>query len=645
MTSKTYTVLFTPEQVEVQVESATTILAAAAKAGVFINSLCGGDGVCGKCRVIVRLGEAQGGTTNHLTRVEIQQGYILACEGRVMSDLVVEVPPESQLPSDVLAEEHPAEQFAEAFLMRPHVPKLDPLVRKAYLELPVPTLENNLADLERLEYALSKSLGTQEFQMGLKITQRLASLLRSSDWKVTATAAYRGSLTEITEVESGNTSRCNLGVAVDVGTTTVMAQLIDLTTGSTMGIASRYNSQIQYGGDIIRRIMHASQEEGGLSTLQQAITGDINSLIQELQQKFRLGCADITAVIAAGNTTMMHCLLGILPDYIRKEPYVGAAYCPPPFRAAEVGIKINARGLVYCLPCVSSFVGADITAGVMAIEMHKSDKLTMFLDIGTNGEIVIGHQEFLVAASASAGPAFEGTDSRDGMRASSGAIDHLQIYNKDRLLSFSTIGGKPPVGICGTGYIDLLAELLKNGLMDKRGKLNTTCGSKRIRSGEDGQPEYVVIWARDSGRSKDVVITQADIANMLRAKGAIYSAALVLLQSLDFTFDDVERILVAGGFGTSLNVESAVTIGLLPDLPRQRIQFVGNASISGAGLAAVSRQKYDEAKKIAQSMTYFELSTDPTFMGELVSACFFPHTDIQRFPSVMGALADGGSSQ
>ncbi|NIA06298.1 MAG: DUF4445 domain-containing protein [Actinobacteria bacterium] len=645
MTSKTYTVLFTPEQVEVQVESGTTILAAAAQAGVFINSLCGGDGVCGKCRVIVRLGEAQGGTTNHLTRVEIQQGYILACEGRVMSDLVVEVPPESQLTSDMLAEEHPAEQFAETFLMRTHVPKLDPLVRKVYLELPAPTLENNLADLERLEHALSKSLGTQEFQMGLKITQRLATLLRSSDWKVTATAAYRGSLTEITEVECGNTSRCNLGVAVDVGTTTVMAQLIDLTTGGTMGIASRYNSQIRYGGDIIRRIMHASQEEGGLSTLQQAITGDINSLIQKLQQKFRLGCADITTVTAAGNTTMMHCLLGILPDYIRKEPYVGAAYCPPPFRAAEVGIKINARGLVYCLPCVSSFVGADITAGVMAVEMHKSDKLTMFVDIGTNGEIVIGHKEFLVAASASAGPAFEGTDSHDGMRASAGAIDHLQIYNKDRLLSFSTIGGKPPVGICGTGYIDLLAELLKNGLMDKRGKLNTTCGSKRIRSGEHGQPEYVVIRARDSGRGKDVVITQADIANMLRAKGAIYSAGQVLLQSLGYTFDDVERVLVAGGFGTSLNVESAVTIGLLPDLPRQRIQFVGNASISGAGLAAVSRRKYDEAREIAQSMTYFELSTDPTFMGELVSACFFPHTDIQRFPSVMEALADGRLSK
>ena len=645
MPSKTYTVLFTPEQVEVQVEAGTTILAAAAKAGVFINSLCGGDGVCGKCRVVVRLGEAQGGTTNHLTRAEIQQGYILACEGRVMSDLVVEVPPESQLPSTVRAEEHPAEQFAEVFLMRPFVPELDPLVKKAYLEIPHPSLENNLADLERLEFALGKALETKEFQMGLKITQRLPDLLRRSDWKVTATVAYRGSLTEITEVECGNTSRCNLAVAVDIGTTTVTSQLIDLTTGRTMGIASKYNSQIRFGGDIIRRIIYASQEEGGLSSLQQTITADINSLIQELQQKFRLGCADITTITAAGNTTMMHILLGILPDYIRKEPYVGAVYCPPPFRVAEVGLKINPRGLVYCLPCVSSFVGADITAGVMAVEMHKTDKLTMFVDIGTNGEIVIGNKEFLVAASASAGPAFEGTDSRDGMRAAAGAIDHLQIYNKDRLLSFSTIGDKPPVGLCGTGYIDLLAELLKNGLIDKRGKLNVSCGSKRIRPGENGQPEYVVIWSRDSGRGKDVVITQADIANMLRAKAAIYSAAQVLLRSLNFTFQDLDRVLVAGGFGTSLNVESAVMIGLLPDLPRQKIQFVGNASISGAGLAAVSRQKYTEAKQIAQSMTYFELSTDPHFMGELVSACFFPHTDIQRFPSVMGVLANGHLSE
>ena len=250
-----------------------------------------------------------------------------------------------------------------------------------------------------------------------------------------------------------------------------------------------------------------------------------------------------------------------------------------------------------------------------------------------------------MAASASAGPAFEGTDSHDGMRASTGAIQHLQIYNKDRLLSLSTIGDRPPVGICGSGYIDLLAELLRIGLMDKRGKLNSSCGSKRIRKGEDGQPEYVVVWARESGRGKDVVITQADIANMLRAKGAIYSAAQVLLRSLGLSSEDVQRVLVAGGFGTSLSLESAVTIGLLPDLPRERMQFVGNASITGAGLAAISRQKYAEASQIAQSMTYFELSTDPHFMGELVSACFFPHTDIERFPSVVDSLAESHRSK
>ena len=643
--AKTYTVLFTPEHVEVEVEPGTTILAAAAKGGVFVNSLCGGDGVCGKCRVVVRLGEAQGGTTNHLTRKEIQEGYILACEARVMSDLIVEVPAESQLRAAVRAEEHPAEQFAETFLMKRYTPALNPLVRKVYIELPKPSLENNLADLERLEYSLGRAIGAREFQMGLKVTQRLPDLLRKAEWKVTATAAHRGSLTEITEVERGDTSRCNLAVAVDIGTTTVTAQLIDLTSGRTMGVASKYNSQIQFGGDVIRRIIYASSQEDGRRTLQQAVIMDINSLIQELQQKLRLGCADITTVTAAGNTSMMHFLLGIMPDYIRREPYVGAVYLPPPFRAAEAGIKVSARGLLYSLPCVSSFVGADITAGILAVEMHKADELTMFVDIGTNGEIVLGNKEFLVAASASAGPAFEGTDSRDGMRASFGAIDHLQIYNKDRLLSFSTIGDKAPVGICGTGYIDLLAELLKTGLIDKRGKLNIGCGSKRIRPGQNGEPEYVVIWARDSGRGKDVVITQADIANMLRAKGAIYSAAQVLLRSLGFTFDDVQRVLVAGGFGTSLSLESAVTIGLLPDLPRERMQFVGNASITGAGLTAISREKYDEAREIGQSMTYFELSTDPHFMGELVSACFFPHTDIQRFPSVMRSLVDRHLSQ
>ena len=211
-------------------------------------------------------------------------------------------------------------------------------------------------------------------------------------------------------------------------------------------------------------------------------------------------------------------------------------------------------------------------------------------------------------------------------------------------MSFSTIGDKEPVGICGTGYIDLLAELLKTGLIDKRGKLNTECGSSRIRTAEQGQPEYVVVWAKEAGHGKDVVITQADIANMLRAKGAIYAAAQVLLRSLGFSFQDVQRVMVAGGFGSSLSLESSVTIGLLPDLPRERMQFVGNASITGAGLAAISKEKYVEASEIAKSTTYFELSTDPYFMEELVSACFFPHTDIQRFPSVMAVLAKARSA-
>jgi uncharacterized 2Fe-2S/4Fe-4S cluster protein (DUF4445 family) len=421
----------------------------------------------------------------------------------------------------------------------------------------------------------------------------------------------------------------------------VVAHLLDLTNGSTLGTAAKYNSQIAYGGDVIRRIIWATGDDGSLRRMHQIIVEDINGLIAELQQKSHTGTRDITLVTAAGNSAMMHMLLNLDPTHIRREPYIGVVYSPPPFRAAEVGLKISARGLLYCLPMVGSFVGADISAGVLAAGMHKSDELTMLVDIGTNGEIVIGSRDFLVCASASAGPAFEGADSRDGMRAAGGAIDHVRLLGPERVRSYTTIGDRPPLGICGTGYVDLLAELLREGLIDKTGKLNADGYSSRIRISEEGVPEYVVVTEGTAGAEHDIVITQFDIENMLRAKGAIYSAALVLLNSLGLTFDDIKRIHVAGAFGNYLDVENAIGIGLLPDIPLDRIQFIGNTSIAGAKLVALSREKYREVRRIARSMTYFELSTDHTFMDEFVRACFFPHTDIEKFPNVMARLNHG----
>ncbi len=639
---KKCTVQFAPAGVKLEVPAGTTILDAARKAGVYIESLCGGDGVCGKCRVIVRRGIVNGGTTDLLTREEIREGYILACEARVAGDLLVEVPPESQLRDRVREVDIAEQRLSEIAVLERRPTKLDPLVKKYCFKVPAPTLENNRADLERLEQQLHKLDGSLEYQMGLKVTRRLSEVVREAQGTVTATTAYRGSLTEITEVVSGDSSRPNLAVAVDAGTTTVVVHLVDLSTGQTLGTAAKYNSQAVYGPDVIRRIMWCTDQPDGLLQLHNMIVDDINLLIQELQNKFRLSRNYSTVVTAAGNTTMMHTLGGLNPEWIRREPYVGVTYRPPPFRAAEIGLTINPRGLLYCLPCVSGFVGADITAGVLAVGMHETDEPRMLIDVGTNGEIVIGNKDWMVCASASAGPAFEGAGTRDGMRAIRGAIDHVRGWNSGQNLSFSTIGDEAPNGLCGTAYVDLLAQLLRLGIMDKTGRLDMNTRSKRLREGPDGTPEFVLVRAGEKGAGRDLVIAQDDITNLLRAKAAIYAAAKVLLNSLGLTLSDIKEILVAGAFGNYLDLENAVLIGLLPDIPGENLRFVGNASIIGAKVAALSRQRYLEAGQIADGMTYFELSTDPTFMEEFTAACFFPHTNIEEFPSVLSALSQGG---
>lgn len=637
---KTFTVRFEPDEVEVEVESGATILDAARKGGVFIDSICGGEGVCGKCRVVVRKGEIEGGTTEFFSRDEIRQGYVLACEARATSDLVVEVPPESRLKGRVVEVDIAEQRLSELALLEGKPVPLEPLAKRYCLEIPAPSLEYNEADLDRLEHALRTATNGGEFQMGLKVIRTLPDILRQADHQVTITTAYRGSLTEITQVSTGRTCDRNLALAVDVGTTTLAAHLVDLTNGKTLGRAAKYNSQAAFGADVIHRIIWSTDQPGGLHQLHDRIIGDINMLIQELVERLHLSVNDITFVLAAGNTTMMHILHAINPEWIRREPYVGVTYQPPPFRAAEVGITINPRGLLYTLPCVSAFVGADITAGVMAVGLDETEKPRMLIDVGTNGEIVVGNKDWMVCASASAGPAFEGGGTQHGMRATQGAIDHVDRWNGSGPLSYSSIGEAPPAGLCGTAYVDLLAELLCAGVMDKTGRLNPEHACKRVRSGTFETPEFVLVKTGEKGAERDIVVTQNDLTNLERAKGAIYAAEKVLLNSLKLRFSDLDEIMVAGAFGTYLDPRNAVLVGLLPDLPPEKLRFVGNTSIVGAKMAALNREQFVRARRIADSMTYFELSTDPTFMEQFTSACFFPHTDIEEFPSVQKALED-----
>jgi len=397
-----------------------------------------------------------------------------------------------------------------------------------------------------------------------------------------------------------------------------------------MDAEATYNSQRTYGDEVTRRIIYA--EQNGPDILRETIVNDINNLINALISRNNIRLNDIIAIGCAGNTAMIHFLLELNPSYIRKEPYIPICTYPPPIRAAEVGIKINPRGLLYTVPSISSWVGADITAGILATGLYQADELTMLVDIGTNGEIVLGSKDWMVCCSASAGPAFEGSGVRSGMRAAEGAIEKARI-SEDGKLHYTTIGDTKPIGICGSGLIDIVAELFKAGFLDRSGRLNPE-SDERVRE-VNGEMEFLLVPSARTMVRNDIVITQADIENLLRAKAAIFAGMNVLITTLDLKYSDIKRIYLAGGFGNYLNKENAVTLGLIPDIERDRVEFVGNTAIIGAKMALLSKEALDMAYKISKSITYYDLITYPNYMDEFMSAKFLPHTDITKFPSVL----------
>jgi uncharacterized 2Fe-2S/4Fe-4S cluster protein (DUF4445 family) len=644
-----FRIRFLPGGRETTVEEGTTLLEAARAANVYVGAICGGEGVCGKCRVVVREGEVEGESTEFLTRDEIRRGYVLACQVVPTTDLVVEVPAESRLGAyEGIGID--SEQFRDFAGWRAErlTAELNPVVEKLFLVLPEPTLNDPTADQERLLEAVSKRR-PGALQMGLKIARDLPEVLRRREvnrsswtWKwdgrVTATVGLRNDVDEVLYVERGDTSDRNFGLALDVGTTTVVGHLVDLSSAATREAAAKYNSQIKFGADIINRINYARQA-GGADVLHRAVVQDVETLIDDLVERTRVGRGDIHCVVAAGNTAMLHFLLGLQADLIRLSPFVPSATSPPPVRAAEVGLRIHPRGLLYTLPMVGSFVGGDITAGILVSGMHQSEELSLLLDIGTNGEVVLGNKEFLVASSASAGPAFEGGSISCGMRATCGAIDSIRMFRDGCAISATTVDGCPPVGLCGTGLIDALSEMVLAGVVDRAGRFQVESAPNHFRVSEaEDRPELLLVSAKESGSGRDVIMNQADVENLIRTKGAIYAAADSLVQSVGLSFDEIQKIYIAGAFGNKLDISSCITIGLLPDVPLERIQFIGNSSVAGAKRAMLSRRMFEEVNCIRERITYRELMVDPAYMEKFTSACFLPHTDLTRFPSVARRL-------
>lgn len=624
------TVTFHPQNISVTVEQGQTLLEAASRAKIQINNICGGDGICGRCKMIVKSGDVAGEVTGKLTREEIKSGFVLACMSRVENDLVVEIPPETLAHEKARADKD-AQRFTNLkTILEEKDYVASPLVAKVYLQLDKPTLTNNTADHERVCEAIRRKLNVRAMQMGLKIIRILPKLLRDNDFRVTATVGLRRDVAEVMNVEGGNTEDRNYMIAVDMGTTTIVAHLVDANTLKTLGAKACFNSQGIHGREVTRRMIAA--EKKGYADLQKLLLEDINQLIRGLAEEHDVSLRDISAVVCAGNTAMGHFLLGLPTENIRRFPYAPTSVEPPPLRAAEVGVQINPRGLLYSLPGIAGWVGSDITAGILATGIHEKKETSLLMDIGTNGEIVIGNREWLMACSASAGPALEGAGVECGMRAESGAIEDVFIDDKGEI-RYKTIGDAPPKGICGSGIIDLVAVLVRCEIIDRSGKF-VEGRSPRVVTAKGGK-QFILADSNESRGSKPIFITEPDIENVITAKAAIFAAMKILLQRLDLTFSDIKHLYIAGAFGNYINTDNAVTIGLLPNVPRNIIEFVGNTSIWGAKVAAFYQEAFYQIAQIRKNTTCYDLMGADDYVEEFRKALFLPHTDIEQFQSVV----------
>ena len=627
-----YRIVFNPFGKAVTVEAGTSLLEAAGKAHIALESSCGGDGLCGRCKLIVREGKAASDKTALLTRDEVAQGVVLACQSRVESDLVVEIP-EASRAKERIALDKDAQRFrADHPAVKARDFRKDPLVTKVFLQLAKPTLQDNLSDYERLEAQVAKRTGISSMQMGLKVIQRLPAVLRDTDFAVTATVGWRRGVAEIMDIEGGDSSGRNFLAVVDVGTSTIVAHLVDAVEGGTIGARACFNSQATYGREVTARMIAA--ERSGPAQLQELVVGDINRLIAALAEENGIGIGDINAVVCAGNTAMTHFLLGLPTWNIRREPFIDVTKAPPPFRAVEVGINIHPRGLIFTIPGIGGWVGGDVAAGILATGLDEMDEIGMFIDVGTNGEIVLGNKEWLMACSASAGPVLEGASVACGMMAERGAIEAVCL--EDDQISYRVIGGGAPDGICGSGIIDLIATLLKKGIIDRSGQFVE--GSDPAVRFKHGMGKYVLVGKKHSLRKRQIYISQEDVNNVVTAKAAIFAASKIMLDRLGLKLRDVKKLFLAGAFGSHIDTASAIAIGLLPDLPISSIQYVGNTSIWGATLASLSMEAYELLLQIGRKTTYYDLMGTDDYVEQFQQAMFLPHTNIELFPS----LAQGG---
>jgi len=625
--------------IQIHANEGDNLLAAAQRANVAIDAPCSGNGACGKCKVRLLEGALDSPQTRHITDEEYSEGWRLSCVSKVLSDVTVEVP-----------------DIASAYRSRMKVadissPKELEIFNRTKAEIEsagihfgnnlsavgitmqAPTTDDTMPDNERLTWALQAATGAQKVTICFDALKKLARVLRQSDFDVRCVVETQDDTINVLDIMPAGEASPVAGLVVDLGTTSVAALLVNLEDGSILAKASTGNGQIRYGADVINRIIESGRE-GGSQRLQRAVIEEsIKPLVQEMCASAGIDMRRVYRMALAGNTTMNHLLLGLYAEPVRMEPYIPTFFHCDDLRTSSLHLGLHPEAKLILAPNIGSYVGGDITAGCFASMLWNREELSLFIDLGTNGELVFGNNEFLMSCACSAGPAFEGGDISCGMRATDGAIDSMSIDPETWEPSFTVIGDtQHPVGICGSGIIDCIAELFKAKVINGKGKFNRE--HRRVRFDENGMGSYVIAFKEDTGAVRDVAINEVDIDNFIRAKGAIFSATMTMLGSMGMDPSVLEHVYVAGGIGSGINMDNAVTIGMLPDIDRSCFSYIGNSSLSGAYAMLTSAQSRDKVDELATTMTYLELSTEPGYMDSFVGACFLPHTDGNLFPSV-----------
>ena len=616
------------------------LLEVARKTNVAIDAPCSGNAACGKCKVKLVGGELESAKTRHITDEEYAQGWRLSCVSKIIADVEVLVPDiasayRSRMKVADLssAEELHIFEKTKADIAEAGIEfKNDLEVISVAME--VPSLDDTMPDNERLVWAIEALCGVSRVKIPFFVLKKLAGVLRKTSFQVQCVIRRAEDKVEVLDVLPASEEAKVCGLAVDIGTTTVSALIINMIDGSILAKASSGNGQIRYGADVINRIIE-QQKEGGIKKLQDAVIKEtLNPLILEMCRSAGIHPQQVYRMCVAGNTTMNHLFAGVDADPVRMEPFIPTFFETDSIYAQDLGVEIYPHARIIIAPNIGSYVGGDITAGTLASAIWNREEMSLFIDLGTNGELVFGNAEFMMSCACSAGPAFEGGDISCGMRATDGAIEACTIDKETMEPKFTIVGdeGQKPVGICGSGIIDIISELFRCGIISPKAKFIRE--GKRVRHDQYGMGSFVLAFKEDAAYVKDIELTEVDIDNFIRAKGAIFSAIRVMLQSLDFDVSMIDHVYVAGGIGSGINMKNAVNIGMFPDIELEKFTYIGNSSLSGAYSILYSTEAEAKVSELSHNMTYLELSNEITYMDEFVASCFLPHTDATLFPSL-----------